>query len=357
MKKLIAFLTSFLWSLAVYAADAPTIVAELKKRGLLVPGADAKATEVINGLNQTVWFDVGWAIKIIGVLIVVITLHAYILKVIKNIWFLLSRIPLWCYQLTAVALTSIPTFAPKMLWAGQFEIVGLIGGIAWLGSLGWLATTYRVALMRWCQKIKIPTHIRVMTLISVMCIGLSTVQGVWWWMWPYPLLMTVLMTLKPFDKDWSSWHLGTWEPQVRPQYLAALIGVSYMLLGDHLMLGVYVLLVSMLLFGKMAIDDRHLKWSAIVPAAVVAMGISGVLIPIYAGVLGAVLHLSGKVGSKLLSYSTLFSVLVFGVILVGIGVAVQEHMAIIQTYFWQVWDFVTRVYWSWPTQYTYKFYY
>lgn len=353
------FFVGLFWSLAVYAADAGAIVAALKKEGVLVAGSDAKALAVIERMNQSTWFDIGWAIKLLGVLIVIVVMHAYILKIIKNIWFLLSRIPLWIYQLSALCITSYPAFMPAAIWPEQYEVVGLVGGVAWLGAIGWMAHTYKYTLLMWLARVKIPTNLRLILLATAVCVGFTYVQQVWFWMWPLPLIVVPLTMLKATEKQWYSFDPSHWDMAVNEKYVLAAIGIGYMVLGDMYMTMLYVGVAT---FPAFILGTARPRWEDqmgrfILPTVVVAIGMSGMLLPVYAFFVGRIGSIIFNLYTKLMKYSKLLTSLMTGLLLVGLGIALQNYAVKMYTMLQAVLHFVLKSYFSWPSHYTVNAYF
>lgn len=352
-----AFFVTMLWSMMTYAADPDVALEALKKAGVLVSGKEKVALTVLQGLEQNTWMDFGWVVKIVGLLIVLLTLHAYIVKIIKSIWFLLSRIPLMVYQMGALMLTAIPTVMPTMIWEEQYEIVGMISGVAFLGSLGWIVNTYKLILLKWCERVKIPTNIRLLFLITIVCGGLSWLQHVWWWMIVYPCAALPMLCVKSAKEDRYSWNLDAWSLSIKEHYVPVVIGVGYLLLGDPFMIAVFTGIVAIALIFECTVERNLANIGIFMPSAIVAIGISGTLIPVYAIVAGWVgMRLVNGI-RHLFKSARLFTTMLLGLFLMGMGIVFQSHLDIVSDVAYTLYNGLMMTYWSWPEMLTLKAYF
>lgn len=91
------------------------------------------------------WFN---AIKVIGVVFILIAFWGGIQKLIKGIWHLIASVPVLAYQLPLLGLTVTLTLKPQMVWASQALYLAIFGSVANLLVLLWFAVTHEKFAMQ-----------------------------------------------------------------------------------------------------------------------------------------------------------------------------------------------------------------
>ena len=96
-------------------------------------------TSTVNWTQYLSWLN---AIKVIGVILLLLALSGFIKMIIKNMWYLIAKVPVILYQTIFLSMSIFGTIFPEKVWASQYFYIALFCSFANIMVLAWIVTTY-----------------------------------------------------------------------------------------------------------------------------------------------------------------------------------------------------------------------
>ena len=103
-----------------------------------------KPAGAVTASSESLWMRyVSWvnAVKVVGILFILVAFWGVIRNIIKGIWHLLVTVPVVVYQLPLLAVSVTLTVRPDLIWASQALYLAIFGSVANILLLGWVAVT------------------------------------------------------------------------------------------------------------------------------------------------------------------------------------------------------------------------
>lgn len=104
--------------------------------------SDTKVQVTSSTVNWTQYLSWVNAIKVVGVILLLLAFSGFIKMIVKNMWYLIAKVPVILYQTVFLTCTVFGTIFPEKVWASQYFYIALFCSFANIIVLGWIVTTY-----------------------------------------------------------------------------------------------------------------------------------------------------------------------------------------------------------------------